>query len=297
MTSTFPCPARLARTRNLTLVALGIALLVGCRSTEVTPPPATLSPAATESPAGPAFPVGRSEQSMTAMVDGHQLDYLLDVPLADSPSDNTPPDDGWPLLLFLHGAGERGDDLGLVSVHGPPKLHDEVPELQGCVLVAPQCPEGGWWTPGPLLALIDEVCARADIDRERLYVTGLSMGGYGTWGLLAAEPDLFAAAVPICGGGDIGRLWPEMAVGFVLDDLLRAQSVPIRAFHGEDDDVVPVGESRLLVDALDAVGGHVELTVYPGVGHDSWTQTYADPSLYAWLFAQRRGGGARPQDG
>ncbi|MCP3917241.1 MAG: prolyl oligopeptidase family serine peptidase [bacterium] len=222
---------------------------------------------------------------MGTSVGGQQLSYLLHVPVAS----DVPPD-GWPLLLFLHGAGERGDDLSLVRVHGPPKLTGEIPELSRCVVVAPQCPSDAWWKPETLEALLDEVRALTLPDPTRIYVTGLSMGGYGTWGLLASSPDTFAAAVPICGGGDPCRLWQDRvpAGGFDLDELLRAKDVPIHAFHGASDSVVPADESRMLVRALEAVEASVRLTVYPGVGHDSWTQTYADPALYAWMFAQKR---------
>jgi len=253
------------------LVFQGLLLLPGCRATT---PDVTARAF--------ALPAGHSERVMTSSVDGKPLAYLLDVP------DGEPPGSGWPLVLFLHGAGERGDDLSLVMVHGPPRLLEEIPELSRCVLVSPQCPKNSWWRPAPLLALVDEVCAGSYVDPSRLYVTGLSMGGYGSWGLLAEAPGRFAAAVPICGGGDAGRLWPGLATGFELEDLLRARDVPVRAFHGEDDRVVPVGESRLLVEALREAGAPVEFTVYPGVGHDAWTRTYSDPTLWSWLFAQRR---------
>jgi len=220
---------------------------------------------------------------MTSAIEGQRLHYILTVP-----ETKQAPEAGWPLLLFLHGAGERGDDLALVAVHGPPKLVDEIPELSHCVLLSPQCPADRWWQADTLKALIDEVRADFDIDDARIYVTGLSMGGYGTWGLLAQYPDFFAAAIPICGGGDLGRLWSENESGFDLDGLLQAKDVPIHAFHGEADAVVSVEESRVLVHALEEVEGDVQLTAYPGVGHDSWTQTYADPALYTWLFAQRR---------
>jgi len=220
---------------------------------------------------------------MESAVDGQQLGYLLSVPAGVDV-----PDAGWPLLLFLHGAGERGDDLSRIRVHGPPKLRDAIAELSLCVLVAPQCPAEAWWQSGTLKALLDEVGAFVKVDPARIYVTGLSMGGYGTWGLLASYPDFFAAAVPICGGGEIGRLWSEHDTGFELDGLLQARGVPIRAFHGEADEVIPVAESRLLVQALQELDADVDLTIYPGIGHDAWTRTYANRELYRWLFAQRR---------
>jgi len=226
---------------------------------------------------------------MEAEVDGQRLRYLFTVPGSEER-----PDAGWPLVLFLHGAGERGDDLARVRVHGPPKLTDEIPELTRCVLVAPQCPLEDWWQAATLEALVDEVETLVEVDASRLYVTGLSMGGYGTWALLARTPERFAAAAPICGGGDLGRLWEEYATGYDLDGLLRARDVPVWAFHGDADTVIPVEESRLLVRALQGVGADARLTVYPGVGHDSWTRTYADPELWAWLFAQRSEAGVTP---
>jgi predicted peptidase len=224
-----------------------------------------------------------SSRTMEAEVAGQRLSYLVSVP-----EQSTPPSEGWPLLLFLHGVGECGEDLELVRVHGPPNLVGQIPELSRCVLISPQCPADSWWRAETLAALLDEVRSQAHVDSSRIYVTGLSMGGYGTWSLLAHSPELFAAAVPICGGGDTTRLWSDIPSDFRLEGLLAAKDVPLRVFHGEEDGVVPVQESRLLVRALEQAGAEVELTVYPGVGHDSWSQTYADPGLYAWLFAQRR---------
>jgi predicted peptidase len=248
---------------------IGLALLIaGCSSADTAPEP---------------LAEGSFERRMETAVEGQQLKYLLDVPATAGM-----PEEGWPLLLFLHGAGERGDDFDLLRVHGPPKLTGEIPELSRCVLVSPQCPLEDWWKAKTLRALVDEVRGLVDIDDSRLYVSGLSMGGYGTWALLASYPDLFAAAVPICGGGDISRLWPQFAGDFELDGLLRARDVPIRVYHGADDTLVPPEESRILVNALNEIGADVELTVYSGVGHDSWVRTYTDRDMYAWLFAQRR---------
>lgn len=224
----------------------------------------------------------RHERAMEAEVGGQRLAYVLRVP--DGPA----PAEGWPLLLFLHGAGERGSDLSCVQVHGPLRHVDEMPELARCILVAPQCPSDDWWRSDALLALLDEVQGAEQVDQGRVYVTGLSMGGYGTWNLLAAAPERFAAAAPVCGGGEIGRLWPEIRTGFSIERLLDAKAVPVRAFHGSADDVIPLAESERLVDALRIAGADVQLTVYEGVGHDSWTRTYADPELYRWLFSQRR---------
>ena len=132
------------------------------------------------------------------------------------------------------------------------------------------------WKPEPLIQLVDHVVAKMRIDPTRVYVTGLSMGGYGTWRLVAAHPERFAAAVPICGGGE-----PREMAGAL-------RRVPIWAFHGARDPVVPLSASQEMVDAVQRAGGDVRLTVYPEVAHDSWTQTYNNPEVYDWLLSHRR---------
>jgi len=239
--------------------------------------PAVLEPVALGDPV-------RTTHTSEATIAGTRLGYQLSLP--DS---KTAPADGWPLLLFFHGAGERGSQIDLVGRHGPLKYSSKFSELRSAVIVAPQCPEDAWWDADALMALVDEVRAAHPVDEDRVYITGLSMGGYATWDLLSRFPDVFAAAVPICGGGDPRRLWEGISSSFEMDGLLRASHVPVRAFHGQDDRVVPVGESELLVDALEEVGSRASLTIYPGVGHNSWAKTYANGELYAWLFAQERG--------
>ena len=195
--------------------------------------------------------------------------YLLHLPEGYEDGD-----EAWPLLLFLHGAGERGDSLARVKQHGPPKRIARG-ERFPFILVAPQAPAGGGWDAPSLLALLDEIAATYRVDDDRVYVTGLSMGGFGTWSLIAADPDRFAAAAPICGGGEP---WRICAIG----------RLPVWAFHGEADPVVPLERSEEMVRALEACGGDVRLSVYPGAGHDSWTVTYDDPELYDWLLRHRR---------
>jgi predicted peptidase len=197
-----------------------------------------------------------------------RLKYLLYLP-KDYESKKA-----WPLVLFLHGAGERGDNLDLVKKHGPPKLVAEGKEFP-FVLVSPQCLAGRWWEPVELSALLDEVEEKHKIDKDRVYVTGLSMGGFGTWTLEAYAPKRFAAIVPICGGGEpiIVKLVPQ---------------VPTWVFHGAKDPAVPVARSEDMVKALKAAGATVKFTVYPDAFHDSWTQAYNDPKLYEWLLAQKR---------
>ncbi len=180
-----------------------------------------------------------------------------------------------PLVLFLHGSGERGDDLGRVATVGLPHLLERLPEP--AFVAAPQCPENARWTErlDDLESVLDALLERHPVDTERVYLTGLSLGGQGAWFWAAHNPERFAALVPICGRTD-----PAAAD--------RLKHVPTWAFHGAEDKVVPPGESETMVKALRAVGGQAKLTMLEHVGHDSWTPAYRDPALYAWLFAQRR---------
>ena len=180
----------------------------------------------------------------------------------------------WPLMLFLHGAGERGDDLQLVKRHGVAKIVEEQPAFP-LLVVSPQCPPTEAWAPEPLLALLDDIEQHYDVDPERLYVTGLSMGGFGTWAVAIAAPARFAAIAPICGGGDPSRV-----------GVLR--HLPVWAFHGARDPIVPLQRTVEMVEALRQCGGNVRFTVYPEAGHDAWTATYANPELYAWFLAHTR---------
>ena len=176
-------------------------------------------------------------------------------------------------MLFLHGAGERGENLQQVKKHGP---FSKLKELKSdCILVAPQCPKGEGWEPIALAKLLDEVESKYAIDPSRVYVTGLSMGGYGTWALAGLQPERFAVIAPICGGGNPA-------------DAAKLSKVPIWAFHGDADKAVLLEKGQAMVDAVKAAGGTPRFTIYPGVGHDSWTQTYNDPEFYSWLFAQKR---------
>jgi predicted peptidase len=205
-----------------------------------------------------------------------RLDYLLHLPRRYAHRRR------WPLILFLHGAGERGEDLELVKRHGVPRLAEEDESLP-LVAVSPQCPKGERWHLylKTLGALLDDIVARYSVDPRRIYLSGLSMGGYGTWHLAARYPDRFAALAPICGGGLPSCGFPEKARSL--------RDVPVWAFHGALDTIVPLEEAQRLVDVLRASGGDVRLTVYPDAGHDSWTRTYADPAFFEWLLAQRRG--------
>jgi len=180
----------------------------------------------------------------------------------------------WPLMLFLHGAGERGDSIQKVKVHGPPKLIDNGKKFE-FIIVSPQCPETQWWSVETLNVLLNKVIKQYRVDENRIYVTGLSMGGFGTWAMAMEYPNRFAAIAPICGGGD-----PKKA------HLLK--NLPIWVFHGAKDEVVPVQRSQDMVDAIKEAGGNVKFTIYPDAGHDSWTETYDNPALYAWFLNHQK---------
>lgn len=195
-------------------------------------------------------------------------------------------DKQWPLMLFLHGAGERGTNLQKVAVHGPPKMVKSRPDFP-FIVVSPQCPNNEIWSNEALLALLDEVIAAHKVDTNRVYLTGLSMGGYGSWSLALQHPERFAAVAPICGGGN------------TIDALLASRkkaaalkSLPFWVFHGAKDPVVKVSESERMVKALKLAGvEEVELTVYPEADHDSWTETYKNEKLYEWFLKHERKAG------
>lgn len=197
-----------------------------------------------------------------------EMDYLLYLP-KDYDSKES-----WPLILFLHGSGERGSDLELVKKHGPPKLINEGKEFP-FIVVSPQCRKDVWWEPNELTALLDDVVKTHKVDQDRICVTGLSMGGFGTWRLAAYTPERFAALAPICGGGE--PYWAS-----------RFANVPTWAFHGAKDEGVPLRRTEEMIEAMRKKDGEPKLTVYPDAGHDSWTETYNNPEFYEWLLVQKR---------
>jgi predicted esterase len=218
--------------------------------------------------------------------------YLIDVPEKyDQFTANIP------LILFLHGSGERGDDISRLRDTGLPKLVGARNEVflqgmfkpgsnlwrpyPGFILLSPQCPAGEWWSAQQLVELIDQVSGTYRVDRSRIYVTGLSMGGYGTWELAEEFPGRFAAIAPICGAGNPGNA-------------ARLKDLPAWVFHGERDTVVPFQRSVEMVEALKRIGGRVRFTAYPETGHNAWDRAYKDPDLYEWLLKQKRGAPAEP---
>jgi predicted peptidase len=184
-------------------------------------------------------------------------------------------------LLFLHGAGERGSepaDIAKVKIHGPPRLlgNPEFAKSFPCMTVSPQCKNGFAWSPAQLMLLLDHIEKNYKVDKTRVYVTGLSMGGFGTWMCLNESPKRFAAAAPICGGAKIE--WAE-----------KLTDIPIWVFHGDKDPVVPIDLSKGMVEAIKkADGKKILLSVYEGEGHDSWSRTYNNQMLFDWIFQHDR---------
>jgi predicted peptidase len=209
-----------------------------------------------------------------------KIDYLLFLPKGYEAK----AEKRWPMILFLHGAGERGTDIWKVAVHGPPKNVTAQPDFP-FIVVSPQCPENQVWSKDVLLALLDEVTVKYAVDTHRIYLTGLSMGGYGTWDLGMTYPERFAAIVPICGGGEL------ISVMMSLRDKGPAlMSLGVWAFHGGKDPIVPLAESQRMVDVAKKMGMQdVKLTVFPEAQHDSWTEAYKNPELYEWLLKHERG--------
>lgn len=220
--------------------------------------------------------------------DGTVLKYRLSSP------ESLEPGKTYPLVLFLHGAGERGDDNSAQLKHGVIPIIEGAKKLgDPCFLIAPQCPADRWWSPinretmrlsaagkpNPLMeaviTLVSDMMKTHPVDPKRLYVTGISMGGYATWDLLVRAHEKIAAAVPICGGGD-----PSQATAF--------KDIPVHAFHGELDSAVPVRSTREMITAMQQAGGKPLATFYPDLNHDSWTRTYNDPALIRWIFQQRK---------
>lgn len=179
----------------------------------------------------------------------------------------------WPLLIFLHGAGERGTDIEKIKVHGPPMLVEQGKDFP-FIIISPQAKAG--WDDNSLYQLIRDFIAKNErVETNRIYLTGLSMGGYGTWSLAQKHPELFAAIVPICGGGNPKEIW-------------KLRHMPVWCFHGKLDGVVPISASETMVNALKPMNPNVKFTVYPETYHDSWIQAYNNPKLYEWLLEQKK---------
>jgi predicted peptidase len=257
-----------------TLLAIGLALVMK-------PSPAV------EDAVVDAF----EQRSVSAADDGRPVEFRYRLLRPEAPQ----PGVRHPVVLFLHGAGERGDD-NEAQLKFLPQWMSEAGNRRRhpCFLIAPQCRKDHAWAeidwklkrPLPLaerptadlaaaVAALDAVLATEAADPARVFLTGISMGGYGTWDLACRSPERFAAALPICGGGDAA------VAG-------RLVALPLWCFHGSDDPLVPAELSRSMIAAVVAAGGTPIYSELPGVGHDSWTPAYRNPAVLDWLFAQRR---------
>lgn len=200
-----------------------------------------------------------------------KLKYLVYLPKSYSQEDK------WPFILFLHGAGERGDNLESIKKYGIQERllrDDEFP----FIVVSPQCPANTIWEMhfDLLTELLDEIEHKLNIDKDRMYLTGLSLGGYGAWNYAMLYPQRFAAVVPVSGGA----MNPKMT--------RQLKDVPVWVFHGEKDQSVSIEESRKVVDVLRSHGGNVRFTIFPDAGHEVCTTAYENEELYAWLLKQKK---------
>lgn len=248
------------------------------------PVPATTTPNPSPTPT-PSMGGNQQAYTMTVQVAGEgggmetvQVGYLLYLPQGYG----LEPGRKWPLVLFLHGSEERGDDPELLRREGLPKLLEDWPDFPA-IVVSPQCPQGKrWWPRAHIVgAFLDAVESMYAVNTERIYLTGISMGAYGAWAVALRYPQRFAALVPIAGGAN--------AVGDeVPPNLCDLRELPIWVFHGRLDQNVSYMESVKAVEALRVCGGNVRFTLYEDAAHrEAWERAYQDAELYGWLFAQR----------
>lgn len=183
----------------------------------------------------------------------------------------------YPLVLFLHGAGERGEDLDVACRHGFLKHVRESDADYPFMIVAPQCPDGKFWGcyTESLLAFLDYICETLPVDTDRIYLTGLSMGGTGTWMLAMAAPERFAAIAPVCGSG---IYW----YGVILKD------TPILVYHGDCDDTVPIEDSIAMIRSVNRCGGNAQIKILYGVNHNAWNAAYRGDELSTWLLSHKK---------
>jgi len=226
-----------------------------------------------------------------SLAEGSNPRYALYVPEAYDPAE------AWPLIVFLHGAGERGRDGLLQTEVGLGGAIRRNPERFPALVLFPQCPPDRTWEVmfDDMSRMIDATSSAYTVDPACIYLTGLSMGGYGAFLWAALRKDYFAALLPICGGAepaDLARLSTEPPAPCAFGDFpsrIRALvNTPIWVFHGADDTVVPPMRSQQAVRALEREGAQVQYTEYEGVGHNSWDLSYQNPEVIAWLLAQRR---------
>ena len=247
-----------------------LALLAACAA--VVPSFAQKKSEKADAPAfvAPATKLPPTAKKFTTADGKAALDYLVYLP-ADYDKDKSKQ---WTLVIFLHGAGERGSNVQLVRKNGLTQTLEQRGAIP-YVMVAPQCPANTGWNVGTLDKLLDQVLADYRVDKKRVVLTGLSLGGFGTWSWSTEHPERFAGLVPICGGGKTAQA-------------TALKGMPIWAFHGDADSVVKFATGQAIVDAAKAAGADIKFTVYPRVGHNSWGKAYAEPELEAWILARKK---------
>jgi predicted peptidase len=215
-------------------------------------------------------------RTITERVD---VKFLLFLPAGFDPHGATK----YPLLIFLHGSGESGDDLNSVKVQGPPKIVESTRDFP-FIVASPQSTAAYLgFSPAKLNAMLDELIARLPVDPDRVYLTGLSMGGRWSYGWASLNPERFAAIAPVSGDWD-------------LDGACRLRDVPVWAFHGAKDTAVPLAGDLAMIEAIKECHGDARISVLPDLGHNAWDTAYGDPALYAWFLAHRRSTNLKPHE-
>lgn len=212
----------------------------------------------------------KQEKSKKISIEATQLGYILTGP------DNIQPNERLPLIVFLHGAGERGDDIEKLKIYCVPKLFTKNQEHKGirAYTLSPQCPHNTTWIDykKELKALIEDIADSNQVDKANISLCGISMGGFGTWEMALTYPEMFSKIAPLCGGGMNWRAW--------------ALSMPIRVFHGRLDDVVPLSQSEAMVNSAKAQGKNVEFTIYDDLSHNCWDRAFEETDLIEWLVTK-----------
>lgn len=197
-----------------------------------------------------------------------QISYILDYPKEAN--------EKIPLMVFLHGSGERGTDLEKVKANGPFKYKNLFPEP--VAILAPQCPDGVWWDTEAVYYLIKEIQQKYKVDESRIILTGLSMGGWGTLKLAMEHPEMFSAVAAVC--PPVDRLMKVRATQY--------SALPMKIFHGGNDDIVSPINSIEIYQEIRKTNKNVELVLFPDDNHNSWDSTYSNPKLYEWMLAQSK---------
>ncbi len=265
--------------RNIISSILIIIALYGCEEKEVAQPevvnktiPAIANPNAEVDNTPPA-PKKQIEETLSTPLNSIKQ-YLAYTPKGYKEKSTNK----WPLVIFLHGSGEKGTEIAKVKVNGLPRYAEAIATDYPFIMISPQLLNNvGDWNTNDLDKLLEEILTKYNVDLNRIVVTGLSLGGGGAWAWATNSPQHFAAALPICGWGT-----PTKAC--------QMKNVAVWAFHGDADYTVGISGSTNMVEALQRCGASPKYTIYQGVGHDSWTRTYTNPEVIDWIIAQKKGG-------